>query len=156
MPDPLIHGRNRIVSASLLIETAAEQLTVIKEQDGLTDAELGAVLHKGADQAARYRSGLAEMGFVSFLRAAQAWNGRFTGAILPLIGAQLTRVAPASRTGRGFAALLAKLQAAVNAALENDDEIDDQELTAMRALLDEVRCEIDARLAKPGQLRVAK
>jgi hypothetical protein len=134
----------------LLIETAAEQLSVIKEQDGLTDAELGAVLHRGADQAAKYRTGLAEMGMVAFLRAAEAWNGRFTGGILSLINAQMSRVAQPSRTGRGFASLLAKLQAAVNSALENDDEIDQAELTAMRALLDDVRCEIDARLAKPA------
>lgn len=149
MSNPPIAPINRVVSASLLIDAAAEALAVIKEQDGLTDAEMGAVMHKSADQAAKYRTSLATMDFIAFMRAASAWNGRFTGQVGELLGIQFSRLMSPQKSARGFAALLAKLQAAVNHALENDDEIDDDELTAMRALLDETGREIDSLLARP-------
>ncbi|AHE56032.1 hypothetical protein [Sphingomonas sanxanigenens] len=153
MTDPQISSRNRVVSASSLIEAAACALSAIKDEDGLTDAELGAVLHRGADQAQRYRTGLAEMGMIAFLRACSAWNGRFAAEIVGKLDLKLSRVGAGSRSARGFASLLARLQVAVNAALENDDEIDGDELRSMLALLDETRSEIEAMQAGSSTLR---
>ena len=150
MPDPTIHGRHRVVSASKLIEALGESLSVIKEQDGLTDAELGAVMHKGADQGAKYRTGLAEMGVVAFLRAASAWNGRFANDALALIGMKLTPIRALPQSDRRFGVLLSRLKLAVDVALEDDNEIDDAELAAMKALLIDVGAAIDARLQPKG------
>lgn len=145
MGNPTIVPRYRIPSASSLIEALGNSLAAIKKDDGLTDGELGAVMHVGADMGGKYRAGLAQMGVVAFLRAAAAWNGRFANGALLLIGMKLVPVAPRPQSDRSFSVLLAKLQASVNEALEDDNVISDDELDAMRALLDETGQAIDAR-----------
>jgi len=70
-----------IFSASAVLDAIASELTVIKHEDGLTDADLGRILGKSEDQAAKYRTGLAEMGIVAFAAGKREWNGRFTGAL---------------------------------------------------------------------------
>jgi len=51
-----------------MLDTLGESLKAIKERDGATDGDLGAVLGKSDDRAAAYRAGAADMGVVSFLR----------------------------------------------------------------------------------------
>lgn len=145
MADPLIAPRYRIPSASLLVEKAAESLHVIKDADGHTDAELGAILHKSGDQAAKYRTGLAEMGMVAFLRACSAWNGRFANDVLGEIGMKLVPVEAESQCDRKFATMLARLKLMVAEALEDDGAIDPEELDGMQAVLDDVGRAVDAR-----------
>lgn len=145
MTDPTIVTRHRIPSASSLLEALGESLSVIKEQDGLTDGEIGAVMHVGADQGGKYRTALAQMGVIAFLRAAATWNGRFANDALALIGMKLTPIHPRPQSDRSFGVLLSRLKLKVDEALENDDEIDQDELTDMRALLDDVGRAIDAR-----------
>lgn len=154
MPDQTIHGPHRIVSASKLLDAMGKSLSVIKEQDDLTDAELGAVMHKGADQGAKYRTALAEMGAVAFLRACQTWNGRFANGALALIGMKLTPLVARPQPDRSFGVMLSRLKLAVDVALEDDNQIDDDELAAMRSLLIDVGAAIDARLqTKPSGTR---
>lgn len=55
-----------VFSASAVLDAIAAELTVIKHEDGLTYADIGRVLGKSEDQAAKYCAGFADMGVVSF------------------------------------------------------------------------------------------
>jgi hypothetical protein len=78
--------RRSVFSSSSVLDAIATDLTQIKDADGLTDADLGAVLGKSENQAAKYRTGLADMGVVSFARGKREWHGRFTGSLDRLCG----------------------------------------------------------------------
>lgn len=135
-----------IFSASAVLEAIADELTVIKREDNLTDADIGRVLGKSEDQAAKYRTGTAEMGVVAYAAAKREWNGRFTGA--------LDRLCVNSRPGGALAhdrkAQSAVLEAALvlSQALEDDDAISAEEVRDNRAALERARAAIDAQLAK--------
>lgn len=136
-----------IFSASSVLEAIASELTTIKHEDGLTDADIGRVLGKSEDQAAKYRTGLAEMGAVAFAAGKREWNGRFTGAF--------DRLCVESRPGKmaDHTALTAVLDAAarISKALE-DGTITPEEVRDSRPALEDARASLDALL---GKLRVA-
>jgi hypothetical protein len=132
-----------VFSASAVLEAIASELATIKHEDGLTDADIGRVLGKSEDQAAKYRTGLADMGVVSFAAGKREWNGRFTGA--------LDRLCVESRPGlvddrRGQITLL-EAALALSVALE-DGKIDKEEVRANRATLEAARDAIEAQLRK--------
>lgn len=131
MSDPHIHNRYRTIPASKMLNTLGESLERIKSQDGATDADLGAVLGKSDDTAARYRTGLAEMPVVAFLRGCREWDGRFANDVLGLVGMRITPVDASSACDRQSVTALCALLAKWSAALENDGQIDDQELEEM-------------------------
>lgn len=143
MSDTLIVRPARAISASKLIEAMAESLSVIKEQDELTDADLGGMLHKGADQGAKYRTGLAEMGAVAFIRACGTWNGRFANEVLSLIGMKISPLHSQPVTDQSLQTRLAKLMVEVSIALE-DGVIDDIEIARMKRTLIEAGEAIDS------------
>ena len=153
MPGRTIAPSHRLVSASKLIDTVAESLSVIKEQDGLTDAELGAVMHKGVDQGAKYRAGLAEMGMVAFLRAAERWNGRFANEALALLGMKLVTLDDGAVLDRSSATCLTRLLLEMSTALE-DGKIENDELHAMRRTIEDAGAMID-RMRERLALRAA-
>lgn len=132
-----------IFSASSVLEALASELTTIKNEDGLTDADIGRVLGKSEDQAAKYRTGLADMGVVSFAAGKREWNGRFTGAF--------DRLCVDSRPGKvaDHIVLTTVLDAAarISKALE-DGEIKPEEVRDNRAALEGARASIDALLGK--------
>lgn len=136
-----------IFSASSVLEAIASELTTIKHEDGLTDADIGRVLGKSEDQAAKYRTGLAEMGIVAFAAGKREWNGRFTGAF--------DRLCVESRPGNmaDHTALTSVLDAAarISMALE-DGKITPEEVRDSRPALEGARASLDALL---GKLRVA-
>lgn len=143
MTAPHIHTPYRTVPASLMLKTLGESLEAIKHEDGATDADLGAVLGKSEDTAARYRTGLAEMPVVSFLRGCREWDGRFANAALALVGMKLAPLNAADGCDRkGFSALCALL-AEMAEAVEDDGKIDDTELLAMRPELEAAAKHID-------------
>lgn len=133
-----------IFSASSVLDAIASELSTIKHQDGLTDADIGRVLGKSEDQAAKYRTGLSEMGVVAFAAAKREWNGRFTGA--------LDQLCVDSRPGsdvcdrRGHSSIL-QAALALSVALE-DGDISPEEVRQNRATLENARAAIDAQLAK--------
>jgi hypothetical protein len=141
--ETLIVRPARHVSASKLIDVMAESLSVIKEQDQLTDADLGAVMHKGADQGAKYRTGLAEMGAVAFLRGCSTWNGRFANDALALIGMKLTPLYTHAVSEQSLQTRLAKLMLELSVALE-DGKVDELELQRMKRTLVEAGEAIDS------------
>ena len=79
MADPAIHGKRRVYSASNALTALGNALGEIRQQDGLKWGEIGEVLGKSEDQAAKYADGTAEMGVVAFGKGKREWNGRFTG-----------------------------------------------------------------------------
>lgn len=143
MTAPIIHGKRPVFSASHVLDSIASELSLIKSQDSLTYADLGRVLGKSEDQAAKYCDGTAEMGVVAFASAKREWNGRFTGA--------LDRLCHDSRPGehddRAATNSILKAALALSVALE-DGNVDHEEVRANRATLENARDAIDAQLAK--------
>lgn len=140
---PTIHGKRPVFSASTVLEAIGVELSLIKSQDGLTYADLGRVLGKSEDQAAKYCDGTAEMGVVAFASAKREWNGRFTGA--------LDRLCHDSRPGkpddRAAANSILRAALALSVALE-DGNVDPEEVRANRSTLENARDAIEAQLAK--------
>lgn len=137
----------RVPSASKLLDALAGSLTEIKEADGHTDAEIGAILHKGEDQARKYRTAIAEMSVVSFFRGAATWNGRFANDALDLIGMKLVPKDAADVSPQSLQTRLCKLMLEVSSALE-DGDIDDLEIARMKRSLIEAGEAIDAYRGK--------
>lgn len=136
MPDPTFHRSYRSVSDSLLVDTMAESLSVIKEADKLTDADIGRELGKaGEDSGRAYRTGFATMNAVSFLRGCERWNGRFANDSLALVGMKLVPLDSGAEIGQSSATALTKLLWQISVALE-DGQVDDDELAAMKAAID--------------------
>jgi hypothetical protein len=137
-------GSRPVFSASSVLDAIASELSTIKHEDGLTDADIGRVLGKSEDQAAKYRAGLAEMGIVAFAAGKREWNGRFTGA--------LDRLCEDSRPGkhcdRAAQSRVLKAALAMSEALEDDDEVCRDEVRKNRATLEAARDAIDAQLRK--------
>ena len=139
MPDPKppIVGSARFVAASALLDITGEALTAIKEADNLTWKDVGQVLHVGDDQAARYGKGNAEMGFTAYLRACQAWNGRFSTAAtkmgLAMAPANVSASAADVRNGMlHLTMLLVELQQAML-----DGDLEDDEVAEMAQLIEQ-------------------
>lgn len=133
-----------VFSASAVLEAIGAELSTIKHEDGLTDADLGRVLGKSEDQAAKYRAGLSEMGVVAFAAAKREWNGRFTGA--------LDRLCVESRPGKGSdregQCKVLEAALAMSVALADDDAIVREEVRKNRATLEAARDAIDEQLRK--------
>jgi hypothetical protein len=144
---PQFHGRRTSFSASKVLEAMGESLSLIKEQDDLTWKDVGRVLGRSDDRAAAYASGGGDMGVTSFLLGCREWNGRFANDALAMIGMKLVPIERETHSDRRFSSALARLQVAVNEALEDDNEIDAEEIEGMRALLDEVGRGVDCRRA---------
>lgn len=147
MPHRQSTGRRPVFSASAVRDAIAADLTTIKNEDGLTDADIGRVLGKSEDQAQKYRTGLAEMGVVAFAAGQREWGGRFTGSLSRLCAASRPQPVDDQFT---LVALL-DLGARLAAALE-DGRIDPSEVEANRAQLERMRDLLGQQLDKLGEI----
>jgi hypothetical protein len=134
-----------VFSASAVLEAVAAELATIKHEDRLTYSDLGALLGKSEDQAAKYCEATAEMGVVAYARAKREWNGRFTGALDRLC----VESKPTTVDDRGGQISLLQAALALSVALA-DGKIDPEEVRANRATLESARDAIDAQLRKLG------
>jgi hypothetical protein len=149
MSDPAFPGKRPVFSASTILDAVASELSAIKSADRLTFSDLGAVLGKSEDQAAKYCDGSADMGLVSFARGKREWNGRFTGALDRLcIASRPTEGCDRARESHVLRAALA-----LSIALADDGEITPDEVRANRATIENARDALDDLLRKT--LRVA-
>lgn len=143
MSAPTIAGNRRAYSASNALDALGRALHEIKTSDGLTWADMGAVLGVSDDQAAKYAEGTAAMSAVTFGRAKREWNGRFTG--------YFDRLCVDSRPGKASdqCTLTAVLQAAscLAKALE-DGQVTATEVRDHRSELEAARDAIDEQLRK--------
>lgn len=144
MAEPAIHGKRRPFTASNALQSLADALTRIKSEDGLTWAELGLVLGKSNDQAAKYADGSATMDVVTFGRAKREWNGRFTGGFDRLC----EQSRPVADSDRGRECKVLKAALALSIALDGDDTIDAAEVRANLSTIQNARDALDALLAK--------
>jgi hypothetical protein len=137
-------GKRPVFSASSVLEALGADLELIKRQDKLTYADIGAVLNKSEDQAAKYCEGTAEMGVVAFARGAREWNGRFSGSLMQLC----VDSRPATGCDRARQTKVLKAALALSEALEDDEEIDAQEVKDNRAIIEAARDALDELLRK--------
>ena len=142
MSDPLIHGKAKTVSASDVVNSLADALGEIRRQDRLTWADMGVILGKSDDQAAKYADASAVMDITTFWRARAAWGSRFTGYFDRLTAEQIKSDDRHDHTTVLAAAL------AIALALETDNEITPREVRAMRKELESARDAIEAQLKK--------
>jgi hypothetical protein len=142
---------HRSVSASRLVEEVAATLSAIKEQDGLSDADLGAEIGKGEDSARAYRTGFSTMDMVTFLRGCQRWNGRFANDVLALIGMRLAAIEDTRNAVSDRAKESAVLKAALALSIAlADDDLSDEDIRKNRGSLENARDAIDALLSRIG------
>jgi hypothetical protein len=135
-------AKHRRLSASAIREAIAADLMQIKAEDGLTFDDIGRVLGKSPDQAARYCDGTASMCAETYTFAREAWNGRFTGRLDALL-ASVPDTVPDRKKGSS----IARANFAVSVMLE-DDDITDDEIRRNRKILEEGRDAFDALLRR--------
>lgn len=133
----------KVFSASAVLAAVAADLSALKHEDRLTYADLGALLGKSEDQAAKYCEATAEMGVVAFARAWREWNGRATGSLARLC----EESRPQAVDDRKGQISLLEAALALSVALA-DGEIDPEEVRANRPTLEAARDAIDAQLGK--------
>jgi predicted ArsR family transcriptional regulator len=133
-----------VFSASTVLKAVGEALSAIKRDDRLTYDDLGAILGKSDDQAAKYCDGLQEMGLVAYARGKREWNGRFTGPLDRLCEA----TAHCATTDRSKHSRVLRAALALAEALEDDGEISPAEVKASRKELEEARDAIEELLRK--------
>lgn len=139
-------ARRPVFSASAVMDAIADALTTIKREDGLTDADIGRVLGKSEDQAAKYRTSQAEMGIVAFSAAQREWGARFTAPLDQLCQGSRPQVEDDQAT------LVSLLDLGVRMATAmNDGHIDAHEVRANLAQLSRVRDQLDALISKAGE-----
>lgn len=134
----------RALSASSILDAIGRDLSQIKHEDRLTYADLGRVLGKSEDQAAKYCEGTAEMGAVAFAFAWDQWNGRFTGSLTALINGK-----PDSTDDRDKESSILKAALALSVALA-DGSVSDDEIRANRATLENARDAVEGLLSRLG------
>jgi hypothetical protein len=130
------------VSASAILEALGVDLLQIKQEDRLTFADIGRVLGKSEDQAAKYCEGTAEMGATALYFGKLQWNGRFTGRADALIEAAK---APSDDRHKESRVLQAALALSIALA---DGEVETHEIHQNRATLEHAREAIDELLKR--------
>ncbi|MDH7640544.1 hypothetical protein [Sphingomonas oryzagri] len=128
----MIHGNFRTPSASILLETIGVSLGRLKDRDRLTYADVGRVLGKGEDTAAKYRDATAEMGVVSFILGCREWNGAFANDVMSLVGMRVVPIDSSDATDRDALPAITGLLHEVALAFADDGKIDDEEIVEMR------------------------
>lgn len=132
-------------SASNAVAALARAISEIKHEDHLTWADVGAVLGKSEDQAAKYGDGTATMDAITFGRGKREWNGRFTGYFDRLCVDSRPSRHCGDRTGQST---ILSAALALSVALEDDDEISPEEVRANRSAIEAARDALDEQLAK--------
>jgi hypothetical protein len=144
MNAPLIHGLPRRVSASDLLDALANDLSEIRRIDKMTWVELGQVLGRSDDQAAKYADGTATMDWVSYKRGELAWGTRFTGSVDRLLEKSAHTVNAHQAQSCVLRAALALAE-----ALE-DGELTVPEIRDNRAVLEKAKEAIEGQLGRLG------
>ncbi len=145
MSKPRIHGKQRVLSASSILKAAGDDLGQIKSDDGLTWADVGRVLGKSEDQAAKYAAGEAEMPLTTWIFARQAWGGRITGSIDRMLAGD---VEAATIHDRACETSVLECALKLSIALADDDRIDADEVRRNRATIETARDALDGLLNK--------
>lgn len=144
MVEPAIHGNPRTLTASLVLSTIGNALGEIRHRGGLTWAEIGGVLRRSEDQAAKYADGSAEMGIVAFAHAKQQWGSLFTGPLNRLC----IETSPLVLCDHAAHSAVLRGALSMAEALESNDDISPREVMLHRHTLEAARDALDAMLRK--------
>jgi hypothetical protein len=136
-------AKRKAISASAVLETIAKSLSNIKSEDRLTYVDIGRIVGRGDDMAARYCDGTADMPMTAFAFAWKEWNGRFIGDLASLI--EEARGDTTSDREKESSVLKAAL--ALSLALA-DDDLTDGEIRANRTTLENAKDAIDVLLGR--------
>jgi hypothetical protein len=139
----------RRLSASQIRQAIADDLMQIKTDDGLTFDDIGRVLGKSPDMAARYCDGTASMCAETYTFGREAWNGRFTGRLDALIAG-----CPDQTDDRKKHSSILRASLAISLMLE-DQSIDEGEIRDNRKTLEEARDAIEKLLSRVAPRSVA-
>lgn len=138
MTAPLIHGPRGFVPASKLLDAIGGSLQSIKDEDGLTWADMGEALGKSDDQAGKYALAMATMDALTFLRACQQWKGRFANRVFAQIGFDLCESTGSStREIREGVLALMELATGLQRALLDDGDVSDDELIELGNMVEQ-------------------
>lgn len=141
--------RERIVfSASAVLETVARDLALIKHQDRLTYGDIGAIMGKSEDQAAKYCEGTATMDLVAFARAWREWNGRFAGGLAALCHDSR----PSKHCDRVRQSNVLEAAWALSVALQDDGEVSPGEVRDNLKTLEAARDALDELIKRRVQV----
>lgn len=147
MNAPTIHGIT--LSSSAILRAVGDDLSLIRQQDSLTWADIGRVMGRSDDAAAKYADASAKMDVVAYTFAEREWGSRFTGTRDRLLTSSLSsNVSDRACEGKVLRAALA-----MSDALSDDEQIVEREVRKNRATLEAARDAIDAQLAKLGPKR---
>lgn len=144
MTDPRFHGNRPSFSASLVLSNLGNSLSLIRTEDKLTWADIGAVLGRSEDQAAKYADGTAEMGVVAYARGKREWNGRFTGSLMRMCY-EGDRVPCNDRL---TAVKIAQVGMLFNEALASAEAVPTPLIQANRSMIEGLRDTLDALLRR--------
>lgn len=144
MSAPQIHGSRRTLSASSVLDAVGDDLLRIKMEDRLRWADLGEVLGKSEDQAAKYADGSASMDVISFAKGRAHWGSRFTGSLDRLIEDGAESPCAVQTQSRLLKAALAIEEA------KEDGDLSVADIQANRSVLEHARDALDAQLARLG------
>ena len=142
MNKPTIHGKRIAITASSVLDAIGSDLLRIKMEDGLRWSDIGSVMHKSEDQAAKYADATASMDVVAYTLAEASWGSRFTGT-----RDKLLRAAREEANPHHAQSCILKAALALAEALE-DGDLSIEELQANRTKLVNARDAIDAQLAR--------
>jgi hypothetical protein len=144
MTEPCFHGFRPQFSASLVLTNLGNSLSLIRAEDKLTWNDVGAVLGKSADQAAKYADGTSDMGVVSYARGKREWSGRFSGSLMRLCyGCSNTPC-----NDRLTAAKTAQVGMLLNEALATGDTVPASLIHQNRSAIESLRDSLDALLRR--------
>lgn len=144
MADPQIHGNRMPFSALSALQAIGSALTRIKSEDGLTWADMGVVVGKSDDQAARYADGSSTMDVIAFARAKREWNGRFTGPFDRLCADSR----PVRLDDNIIHSQVIRASLSIAEAKENGGQIFDWEIRCARPVLEQARDAIEDLLRR--------
>lgn len=144
MNAPHFHGKQRTISASKLLTELGKDLGQIRQDDGLTWHDVGRVLGKSEDQAAKYADGTAEMPVTSYLFAQREWGTRFTGRVEAMVSADRAPV----HDHHVLPELLGCAKGLADALM--DGRICLRDIGANRAEIEEAKAALESLLEKLG------
>lgn len=149
MTGPAIHGKRKAITASAVLDALADDLSQIKKDDRLRWSDVGEVLGKSEDQAAKYADGSATMDIVAFAKGWGSWGTRFIGTLERLIGDSAGQPCAHQTQSRLLKAALVIEEA------KGDGDLSVEDIRANRSTLEHARDALDAQLArlKPTEAR---
>jgi hypothetical protein len=140
---PQFHGLRRRISASALSDALANDLSEIRRIDKMTWVEVGEVLGRGDDQAAKYADGSATMDWISYKRGEIAWGSRFTGSVDRLLERTKSHQSECEAQH-----CILKCALAIEESRDQHGRLTIEDIRSNRATLENARDAIDAQLKR--------